>query len=296
MKRMSPDNLSQKISLKKLSAKKPFHDLIEHGMNSPIKRQNRLTKAIFLALIFTVSSVIFPAGIAFAGLSLDLAQSSVNLGSITIGSGNTLSASLGLITISDDRGGSPGWTLTAAASHMTTIRPAMRIVGSTGGVTSVGAYDGMLGVQTPNATYTIIINQAGSVGTATFNVSGAETMNDVVTGSFVAIGTKGVRVDFDVGNYAVGDKWLVIVDTFPYTDMTITPGSVTVNSGSGTGVSAGSTGNFSGTGSQSNNKTILQATSGNGTGSYSITPDLSVNVHAGPMAGTYTGDILFTVS
>lgn len=218
------------------------------------------------------------------------------MGNVTIGSGNSFNGSLGLMTVSDDRAGSPGWTLVGAANHMTTIRPSMRLTGSAGGVTSVGVYDGMLGVQNPAATYTITINLGGSVGTATFNVSGAETMSNVVTGSFVAIGTKGVRADFDVGNYSVGDQWMIIVDNLPYTDMTITPGSITVNSGSSTGVSTGSSGAFSGTGSLSNNKTLLQATGGNGTGSYSITPSLSVNVHDGPMAGTYTGDIIFTVS
>lgn len=233
---------------------------------------------------------------ALAGLSLNVVNSTLNMGSGTVGTTSSFSGSLGLMTVSDDRAGSPGWSLVAAASHMTTIRPALRIVGTAGGVTSVGVYDGMLGVSAPPATYDIVIDQAGPVGTATFDVSGAESMNDVVTGSFVAIGTKGVRVDFDVGNYSVGDRWKVIVDEFPYTDITITPGSVTVNSGSGTGVSAGSSGLFSGTGSQSNNKVLMSATSGNGTGSYSITPDLSVSVHTGPMAGTYSGDIIFTVS
>lgn len=121
-------------------------------------------------------------------------------------------------------------------------------------------------------------------------------MSNVTTGSFVAIGTKGVRADFDVGNYSVGDQWMIMADTLPYTSMSIAPGSVTVNSGSGTGVSAGSTGAFSGTGSQSDTKVLMQATSGNGTGNYSITPDLFVDIHPGSMAGTYTGDILFTVS
>lgn len=242
--------------------------------------------ALFLALWST----------AFAGLSLNVANSTLDMGSGTIGVVNSLSGSLGLMTVSDDRAGSPGWSLVGTASHMTTIRPSIRIAGSVGGVTSVGAYDGMLGVTAPLSRYTIVINQAGAVGVATFDVSGAESMSSVVTGSFVAIGTKGVRVDFDVGNYSVGDQWMIIVDTLPYTDMTITPGAVTVNSGSGTGVSAGSSGLFSGTGSQSNNKVLMSATNGNGTGSYSITPDLSVSVHVGPAAGTYSGDIIFTVS
>ncbi len=249
-----------------------------------------------VGLLVTFSLVFSFGGSAFAGLSLNVAQSSLDMGSGTIGVVNSFSGSLGSITVSDDRGGSPGWSLVGAASHMTTIRPAIRIVGSVGGATSGGVYDGMLGVTSPLSAYDIVINAAGAVGTATFNVSGAESMSSVVTGTFIAIGTKGVRVTFDVGNYSVGDQWKIIVDNFPYTDMTISPGSVTVNSGSGTGVSAGSSGAFSGAGSRSNNKVLMQATSGNGTGSYSITPNLSVTVHGNPAAGTYTGDILFTVS
>lgn len=247
-------------------------------------------------LILVILTVFGLSGTAFAGLSLNVANSTLDMGSGTIGTTTSFSGSLGLMTVSDDRVGSPGWSLVGAASHMTTIRPAMRLAGTAGGVTSVGVYDGMLGVTTPASMYDIVIDQAGAVGTATFDVTGVETMNNVATGSFVAIGTKGVRVDFDVGNYSVGDRWIIIVDEFPYTDMTISPGSVTVNSGSGTGVSAGSSGLFSGTGSRSDNKVLMSATSGNGTGSYSITPDLSVSVHVGPMAGTYSGDILFTVS
>lgn len=235
-------------------------------------------------------------GTAFAGLLLNVTQSNLDMGSVAVGSGNDFYGSLGLMTVSDDRAGSPGWSLVGTASHMTMIRPAMRIAGSAGDVTSGGVYDGMFGVTLPTSFYTIIINQAGAVGTATFNVSGVESMSNVVTGTFVAIGTKGVRVTFDIGNYSAGDEWMVLVDTLPYTDMTIAPGSATINSGSGIGVSAGSSGAFSGTGVRSDNKVLMQATAGNGTGSYSITPDLSMHVHAVPMAGTYTGELLFTVS
>ena len=270
-----------------------FCALIDFDMNYSF---GRLRSRVWLVMIIGFVFVFALWGTAFAGLALNLANTSLNMGSGTIGTVTSFNGSLGLMTVSDDRGGSPGWSLVGSAGHMTTIRPAMRIAGSAGGVTSVGVYDGMLGVSAPPSAYNVVINLAGAVGTATFNVSGAESMSDVVTGSFVAIGTKGVRVDFDVGNYSVGDRWLIIVDEFPYTDMTITPGSVTVNSGSGTGVSAGSAGVFSGSGATSNTKVLMSATVGNGTGSYSITPDLSVSVHAGPMAGTYIGDVLFTVS
>lgn len=235
-------------------------------------------------------------GTAFAGLLFDRVQTSLDMGNVTVGSGNDFHGSLGLMTVSDDRAGSPGWSLVGTSSHMTTIRPAMRISGSVGDVTSGGVYDGMFSVTSPASFYTITINKAGAVGTATFNVSGAESMNNVITGTFVAIGTKGVRVTFDVGDYSVGDQWMVGVDVLPYTDMTIALGSLTVNLGSGTGVSVASTGAFSGVGARSDNKILMQATAGNGIGSYSITPDLSVHVHAGSMAGTYTGELLFTVS
>lgn len=246
-----------------------------------------------LVIVFVVFGL---STTAFAGLLLDVLQSTLDLGSVTIGSNDNFSGSLGLMTVSDDRGGSPGWSLTGAASHMTTIRPAMRIVGNVGGMTSGGVYDGILGVTAPPSIYNVIINQSGAVGTATFDVSGAESMNSVVTGSFVAIGTKGVRVTFDIGNYSVGDRWMIAVDVFPYTDMTITPGDVTVNSGSGVGVSAGSAGVFSGTDARSTPKVFMSSSSGNGTGSYSITPNLFVDVHDGSVSGTYVGDILFTVS
>lgn len=249
----------------------------------------------FFLLYFILVVVCFPAT-AFAGLLLSVPVGSIDFGTVEYGIVNEFSASLGAFTVTDDRAGSPGWNLSASMSHMTLVHDAIRTNGSNGNVVSAGAYDGTFGMQLPQASYRITIKSGGAVGVATFDVSGIETMTDVVTGSFVAIGTKGVRADFDVGTYVVGDAWLIMVDTFSYTGSILTSGAVTVNQGSGTGVSAGGSGSFAGTGIVSNNLTIMGATAGNGTGSYSITPSLSVGFHEQPLAGIYNGEVIYTLS
>ncbi|GEM_PF-6821790 len=199
------------------------------------------------------------------------------------------------ITVTDDRAGSPGWQVTAVSSHLTRIAPPLTVAGNNSTVSSGGSYDGTFGVSAPWKSYLLTITTSGPVGTATFNVSGAETQTNLTTGALVSIGTKGARADFNIANYVVNDQWQIAVDVFPYTDITVTPGNITANSGSLTGVSAGSAGALTGTGTSSNAKTLMSASAGNGTGSYTQTSAIDLLLHKNSQKGSFTGVCTFTI-
>ncbi len=208
----------------------------------------------------------------------------------------TTTTTISGLTINDDRSVSPGWTVVMTSTHLTFINDPQLLFGNNNTVDSVGSYDGTFGEASPMNAYIIAISTAGQVGTAKFDVSGAETDNDVTTGAFVPIGTKGLRATFNPANYVLSDKWRIIVDAFHYTSLYVSPGSITANSGSLDGVSAGSSGDFSGSAATSNGKVLMSASSGNGTGNYSQDIDLALDLHGNSLVGDFTGVINFTVS
>ncbi len=207
--------------------------------------------------------------------------------SVNAASAQTSTGSLGTLTVTDSRGTGAGWSTTVTATNFTGVSPVTRISGSNSTVTSSGTFTGSSG-----GIYTMTIVNGGSAGVATFSVSGLESQTTTLTGSNVSVGTKGVKLTFGAAGYISGDSWTVRGDVIPVTGLTITPKTITTISGSSTGVTAGPAHLFSG---ESDPSTIFVASSGNGMGSYSQNPDLSLLVPVNTMANVYTSTITETI-
>jgi len=90
-----------------------------------------------------------------------------------------------------------------------------------------------------------------------------------------------------VGNFSDG------LHTILVTNLSITPGSLTIVSGSGTGVSAGTNHTFT---SSSDAATLMNASVGNGNGEYQVSPTLNLTIPVGSYSGNYNTTMTITVS
>lgn len=211
-------------------------------------------------------------------------------------SAKNTSSTLSDINIVDSRGTAPGWSITLTSTNLTVISTSSTLAGSNNTVNWSGTYTGVTATSTA-ATYTAEITTPGVLGIAVFkwtDPNGQETL-DVTTGASVSL-SNSLLINFGSGNYSLGDKWRLNVDSVGYNGLTVTPGSITVNSGSGSGVTAGSNGSFSGSGVTSNPRTLMSSTSGNGNGDYSQNPILDLNVHANNLKGNFRGTLTITLS
>lgn len=209
------------------------------------------------------------------------------------------------VNIQDNRGAGAGWTAKMSSQHLTYTKAPSASSGNTSPLITLNSgsrYDGTCGITSPATMYTVTISVGGSVGTAQYSVTGGCTGETLQTNVLTAatnnsVGLRGIKIDFPAGSYAVNDSWKIGVDVFPYTDLTITPQAATeAVAGSGlTGLTTGSSGSFSGTAITSNERTILQASSNNGMGSYNQNIDLSLTIHGNSYSGTFSGTVTFTV-
>ena len=184
------------------------------------------------------------------------------------------------------------------ATHFTALGTVYTIAGSNNTVGASGTYDGTYGVTSPVKRYEIVITTGGGVGIATFEWRVCDStcgglIGDVTTASSVAL-EKGVSVTFGAATYAVNDEWQFGVDVFPYTGLTVTPGNITILSGD-TGVSKGTAGSLTGTGSTSDAFTIMTGAVGDSTGTYRQNEGLDLTIHANSLSGTYSATATFTV-
>ncbi len=197
---------------------------------------------------------------------------------------------LGTVTVTDNRGSGAGWSATAQSTNFYKYNNP---------TTTSGSNTILLGSSTPYATssggiYTITIGDTGGTsGVATFDVSGLESANEVLTGSNVAIGTRGLYVNFNDTDYATGDQWTVRVDTIDVTRFSVTPGSVTTISGSSTNVTGGSLNFFDST---VENVALITAPANYGMGSYSVAPALGLGIPGNSYASEYVARITLTAS
>jgi hypothetical protein len=198
--------------------------------------------------------------------------------------------SLGSMQVNDSRGTYAGWSLTATSSNFSQIKSPMPSRTGAPTVTSSGAYTGNL-----NGQYTITITTGGSLGTAQFQFNGPE--NDgpktIPAGGTIALGIKGVVLNFGAGTYQVGDKWTVEADTMPASGVMVTPANLTTLDGSPSGVHLGAVYQFSST---TDSATLLTADSGSGFGLYSATPTLRLTIPARTPVGAYTATITETLN
>ncbi|MFH1706224.1 MAG: hypothetical protein ABH867_04950, partial [Patescibacteria group bacterium] len=209
--------------------------------------------------------------------------------------GDSDHANLVGVKVSDD--GTAGWSAVMTSTHFTTRAITKKLAGNNATVDFTGTYDGLDGVLDPNGTFKVEITAGGAVGTAVFKWwDPAGNLTSTVTTAASVVLSNGITVTFAAATYAVGDSWSAGVDVFPYTDLTVAPSVVYAESGSLTGVSAGSSEALSGAGAASYAKTIMTATAGNGTGIYWQDEDLSLSVHANSLSGDFTATATLTVS
>lgn len=216
------------------------------------------------------------------------APSSGSLSSVNLIAGAmTGTGSLGTVQVTDRRGTLVGWNATATCSNFIRVNAAVRTSGSNNTVTSGGTYNNATG-----GTYTITITTGGTLANARYSVSGLESATNQVPGTNVAIGTRGVTATFTAATYVVGNSWTIRVDTIPVTNLTVNPGSVTLVEGPTNDAVAGSVDTFTGT---SDPIVLMSAPATDGSGIFSVTPALSLNIPIGSYANTYTATVTETV-
>jgi len=266
-----------------------------------LRKKIRIKQFIFLVLIIVVLvrepftaqaalDITAPTAATLTGKTVSI-TSQTSTGVI----GDSNNANLVGVKVSDD--GTAGWTAVMTSTHFTTRATTKKLAGNNATVDFTGTYDGLDGVIDPNGTFKVEITTGGAVGTAVFKWwDPAGNLTSTVTTAASVVLSNGITVNFDAATYAVDDSWSAGVDVFPYTGLTVTPSAIYAESGSLTGVSAGSSEILSGTGATSNAKTIMTATADNGTGIYWQDEDLSLSVHANFLSGDFTATVTLTVS
>ncbi len=140
---------------------------------------------------------------------------------------------------------------------------------------------GSLGLTAPSSTTLSSVTVAETVQSSTGSL-GTTTASDSRSGN-PGWGLTVSCSDFTASTHTIG-----------ISNLTINPnnGTLAVVSGSGTGVTAGSSHTFTNT---SDAATIMTATLGNGNGQYTINPGLSLAIPVGSYAGNYTATITETL-
>jgi len=256
--------------------------------------ERKIIKISSIAIIFLLILNFWTSSSVWA-VSITSPASATLTGKTVSTSAQTSTGTISYAEVIDE--GTAGWTATMTSTHFTTQATQKTLAGANNTVTFSGTYDGLDGVLDPNGTFKVEITTGGAVGTAVFqwwDPTGTLTSN-ITTAATVAL-SNGISVNFAAATYAVGDSWSAGVDVFPYTGLTVTPGTITAASGSLTGVTAGAAEALTGTTATSDAKTLMTATVNNGFGDYDQAPGLSLSVHANPLAGSFTATATITVS
>ncbi len=239
------------------------------------------TEEVFItSYLFRVFSLTSPSSVSLSPKTVSIAS-------------QTATGTISNVEVIDD--GTAGWSLTMTSTHLTSSSTVKDLSGSNSTVDFTGTYDGLDGVLDPNGTFIVEITTGGSVGTAVFkwdDPAGNQTTT-VTTASSVTL-SNGISATFAAATYVIGDKWSAGVDTFPYTGLTITPGSVTVVSGDG-GVTAGSAALLTGSGVTSDAKTLMIGDANDSSGTYRQNEDVELVIHANSLPETFRGDATLTI-
>ncbi len=196
-------------------------------------------------------------------------------------------ATIDNIIVSDTRSSTgTGWSVSILCSNFVAINQPVRIKGINDTVTSSGEYDGPTG-----GTYTITITQAGKTGVARFSVSGLESSNDEITGADASIGTRGVMATFAQAPYAVGDSWVIRIDTIPVSNLTVVPQGLQLLSGKAENAHVGSTHKFL---DKNDPATLLVVPSIESEGSFSTGLLFSLHIPPFTYANTYKAMLTIT--
>ncbi len=221
---------------------------------------------------------------------------SATLGGLTVG--YSVQTTTGSFDIDPQNaiGDGAKYDVTMAATNLATIGGVKVVAGSNGTVGTSGTYDGTYGVTDPVKRYGIKIAAGGAVGTATYQwrVDEGTWSTAAATAATVAL-EKGISVTFGTATYVVDDEWAFGADVFPYTSLTVTPGTITADSGVTTGMTAGTGGALTGLGATSDSKNLLTTEYYRGMGDYAQTESLSQSVHANSIAGAYSSVATITI-
>ena len=270
-----------------------------------------MKRILILAMIITLVSLFSGLGVykteaattdmgitmSAGTLTAESSASATLTGKTVSTSAQTSTGSIANAGVIDARGSGAGWTATMTSTHFTTRATQKTLAGTNDTVTFSGTYDGLDGVLDPNGTFKVEITTGGAVGTAVFKWwDPAGTLTETITTASTVSLSNGISVNFAAATYVVADSWSAGVDVFPYTGLTVTPGTITATSGSLTGVTAGSAEALAGSGTTSSAKTLMTAAVGYGTGTYQQNEDLDLNIHANSLAGTFTATATITVS
>jgi len=221
---------------------------------------------------------------------------SATLGGLTVGySVQTTTGSFG-IDPQNAIGDGAKYDVTMAATNLATIGGVKVVAGSNDTVGTSGTYDGTYGVVDPVKRYGIKIVAGGAVGTATYQwrTDDGVWSTAATTSATVAL-EKGINVTFGAVTYVANDEWAFGADVFPYTILTVTPGTITADSGVTTGMTAGAAEALTDAGATSAAKNLIATEYYRGMGDYAQTVSLSQSVHANSIAGTYGSTATITI-
>ena len=235
----------------------------------------------------------FIASYLFRVLGISVPATATLTGKTVASSLQSTTGTISSVEITED--GTAGWSVTLTSQHFTTIGAVTVLSGSNSTVDFVGTYDGLDGILDPIGTFIVEVTTGGAVGVAVFkwtDPAGNETTS--VTTSSTVVLSNGVSATFAPATYAVGDKWSVGVDVFPYTDLTVTPSTITVVNGD-TGVTSGSSETLIGSGATSNAKTLMIGPSNDSTGTYQQDEDLDLQLRANSLLGSFTAQATITI-
>jgi hypothetical protein len=227
------------------------------------------------------------------------ADASANFSALAVSTSTQTATTSFAINPSNLVGDGASYSVTMAVTNLTTIGGVQTVAGSNDTLTAGGTYDGTYGVATSVVRYDVKIVTGGALGAAEYqwrysSSTDSDWSDEATTGTGLAL-EKGVTVTFGSVTYVIDDEWQFGVDVLPYTDLTVAPGSPSANSGDTTGMTAGSSGAFSGTGVTSTAKALLTTEYYRGMGDFAQSESLSQSVHMNPIAGSYGATATITI-
>jgi len=270
-------------------------------------RKGRLFNLLALAFLFALVGLAGSFAVRAATTNLDVTMSagtltlassaSATLSGLTVLTTSQAAAgSIANVSATDTRGSGAGWDVTMTSQHFTTRDTVKLLAGSNATVDFTGTYDGLDGVLDPVGTFKVKITTGGAVGTAVFQwTDPAGNVTSSVTTASTVVLSNGISATFAAATYVIDDEWSALVDTFPYTGLTVTPGATTAASGSLTGITDGTSGALTGSGTTSDAKSVVTADVNTGFGDYDQAESLSLAVHENSLAGNFTAVATITI-
>lgn len=230
----------------------------------------------------TVTQVILPNKL---GLTIPLSITFSPIVSGITGS-QTSTALLHNIEMTDTRSNTDvGWAVSMLCSDFTAINQPVLQKGKNNTVSTDGEYfDSQAG------SYIVTITKPGDTGTARFTVTGLETTSGI-TGTHVAIGTRGVMALFAHAAYTVGDSWRIRIDTIPVQNLTVIPQNLIALTGEKGETRLGPKHAFA---SKNDPATLLLIPSGQTNSSFTDDLLFSLNIPSFTFANTYKARLTIT--